>query len=219
MKQVAVSNTAELFFSLFNIFTILAILVGTFVLGLMAYLVLRFRETASSPEPEDAPKLGQLPAPRGKLRTVVISVVLSTIILGVLVVGTFSAIDQINTPPQVCAQTPSPCLTVQVEAGRFFWNVTYPGGREDTNLLVVPKGTTVILKVTSLDVFHSFGIEDFRIKTDAIPGRINTIWFVANEAGDYLIRCFELCGTGHAAMIGTLQVVEPGSFQSCGAGC
>ena len=58
MNQVAVSNTAELFFSLFNMFTILAILVGTFVLGLMAYLVLRFRETASSPEPEDAPRLG-----------------------------------------------------------------------------------------------------------------------------------------------------------------
>ncbi len=216
---MAVSNTAELFFSLFNIFTILAVLVGTFVLGLMGYLVLRFRERALSPEPEDAPKLGQLPAPRGKLRTLVISVTLSAIILGVLVVGTFSAIDKINAPPQICAQTPSPCLTLQIEAGRFFWNVTYPGGQEDTNLLVVQKGITVILKVTSLDVFHSFGIEDFRIKTDAIPGRINTIWFVTNESGDYVMRCFELCGTGHAAMKGTLRVVEPGSFQSCGTGC
>lgn len=210
---MAVSNTAELFFSLFTIFTILAILVGTFVLGLMAYLVLRFRERASSPEPEDAPTLGRLPEPRGKLRTVIISVTLSAIVLGVLVVGTFNAIDQINTPPQECSQIPTPCLTIHVEAVRFFWNFTYPGGREDTNLLNVTRGTIVILKVTSIDVFHAFGILDFRIKTDAIPGRTNTIWFIANEPGDFTVQCFELCGTGHAAMKGTLRV------QGCSSGC
>ena len=104
---MAVSNTAELFSSLFTLFLYLAIIVGAVVFGFMLYYIIRYREKdPSAPEPEDAPTLGRIPVQRGKRRTVLISVSLLTIILiflviGVpsVVVGTFEALDRIANPP------------------------------------------------------------------------------------------------------------------------
>ena len=216
LGALAVSNTADLFNSLFTTFSTLAILVGAVVLGLMIYLIIRFREKPSASEPEDAPILGRIPHARGKLKTLAISVTLSAIILGFLIFGTFSAIDTINTPPQECQNPPQPtCLVIRVFGGAWYWDFMYPQGHTERGLLRVPVGTSVRLDVTSRDLFHSFGIIDFKIKTDAIPGRTNTIWFTANEVRSYLIACFELCGTGHAFMTATLQVMQPSDFLIC----
>jgi len=78
----------------------------------------------------------------------------------------------------------------------------------------VPVDTTVVLDVTSADVFHDFGIIQFKIKTDAIHGRTNTIWFIPYTPGNYTIQCFELCGTGHVGMIATLAVMNVTAFQN-----
>ncbi len=219
---MAVSNTADLFNQLFNTFTTLAIVVAVVVFGLMTYLVIRFRARDSQPEPDDAPTLGKIPQARGHLRTALISIGLSSIILGILIFGTFSVTDQITTIPPQCDKTrgnPGQCLYIQVKGYRFAWNFTYPNGVELRNNLTIPTGRIVVLEITSSgdrqqDVFHSFGIDSFKIKKDAIPGRINRIWFVVNEQRVLLdaIRCFELCGVGHAVMTSRLASVQPGSF-------
>ena len=41
-----------------------------------------------------------------------------------------------------------------------------------------------IFSITSTDVMHSFSVPVFRLKQDAIPGRIITGWFEATEAQD-----------------------------------
>lgn len=217
---MAVSNTADLFNQLFNTFTTLAIIVGVVVLGLMAFLVVRFRAKASSPEPEDAPQLGRIPQARGHLKTVIVSLILSSIVLGVLIFGTLSVTNQITTIPAECAQVPSPCLTIRVTASRFRWDFTYPNGNT-SDVLIIPTGRIVVLEIVSTDVFHTFGIEGFKIKKDAIPGLTNKIWFVANEQTTDIIRCFELCGVGHAAMTARLSSLSQGAFQGfCStAGC
>jgi len=216
---MAVSNTADLFNQLFNTFTTLAIIVGVVVLGLMGYLVVRFRAKASSPEPEDTPQLGRIPQARGHLKTVIVSLILSSIVLGVLIFGTLSATNQITTIPAECAQVPSPCVTIRVTASRFKWDFTYPNGNT-SDVLIIPTGRIVVLEIVSTDVFHTFGIEGFRIKKDAIPGLTNRIWFVANEQTPDMIRCFELCGVGHAVMTARLSAVSQGTFQgTCSSGC
>ncbi len=165
--------------------------------------------------PEKAQRLGNLPLSRGNRKTLVISVALSALMLGVLFASTFSNTDPTNAPPQQCfVQTPSPCLKIHVNAARFFWNFTYPDGQSDTNLLKVPKRTIIILNVTSVDVLHSVGLPDFGIKTDVIPGRNYTIWFVASQTGDFVIQCLEPCGTGHHVMKATLRVIEPSDFRA-----
>src|SRR6267378_6317602 len=101
---MAVSSTQIQFDSLFGLFTYLAILVSIIVFGLLLYFVVRFRDKPSSRPPDDTPILGKIPPSRGHARSVVITVSLSTIILGVLIVGSFGAIDNILTPPQQVCQ-------------------------------------------------------------------------------------------------------------------
>lgn len=204
---MAVSSTAEIFTSLFNTFLVLAIIVGAVVFGIMIYLIVRYREKESVPEPEDAPTPGVVPRARGKPKTILISVSLSTIVLLFLIVGTFGAIDTLSTPPE------QGTIRIKVTGFQWAWKFVYPNGYEKVGELRVPVGEVVILYVTSTDVFHNFGIIDFKIKTDAIPGRTNTIWFVANEPGEYTAQCFEFCGLGHAFMKAQVIVMEPKEFE------
>ena|SRR5215472_2677318 len=207
-------NTADQFNFLFGLFTYLAVVVGVIVFGLMAYFIVKYREKPNSPEPQDTPILGKLPASRGHLRSVVMTVSLSTIILAVLIVGSFAAVDNILTPPQNVCQG----CSVLVTGHQFYWQFTYPNGTgkaySDIGVLRVPAGQRIRLNVTSADVFHDFGIIGYSIKTDAIPGRYNTIWFSNDTPGNATIQCFELCGSGHAFMKATLIVMPPADFSA-----
>ena len=46
---------------------------------------------------------------------------------------------------------------------------------------------------------------------DAVPGRVNTVWFAPVEVGEHDIQCREYCGLIHYNMRGTLIVEEPSS--------
>jgi cytochrome c oxidase subunit 2 len=99
-------------------------------------------------------------------------------------------------------------IHVTVTAQRFSWSFNCTSGCGVAGVLTVPHDTTIILDITSIDVFHSFGIPALRVKADAIPGRTNTIWFSAHWSTEpYKILCYELCGNGHAFMIAKLNVV------------
>src|SRR5437879_8034799 len=96
---MAVSNTADLFFQLWNTFLFLGIVIGAVVFAVMGFLLVKYRAKDSAPESEDVPVMVRLPAYRGHARTLLVSVTLSTIILSVLIFGTFSVIDQISSVP------------------------------------------------------------------------------------------------------------------------
>jgi cytochrome c oxidase subunit 2 len=61
-------------------------------------------------------------------------------------------------------------------------------------------------KLEARDVLHSFSVPVFRLKQDAIPGRIITGWFEAIKTGEYDIQCAEICGIGHGLMAGRIIV-------------
>ena len=107
---------------------------------------------------------------------------------------------------------PSEGLEITVTAFQWAWGFTYPNGVQTTNNVVVPVNETVIFHVTSSDVKHKFGIPYFKIAADAIPGENNTIWIRSTSTGEYSIRCYELCGIGHAYMTGRLTVVNQTQF-------
>ncbi len=56
----------------------------------------------------------------------------------------------------------------------------------------------------SKDVNHSFNIHDYVVLMDAIPGRVNTVWFAPDAVGEHDIQCREYCGLIHYNMRGTL---------------
>jgi len=97
-------------------------------------------------------------------------------------------------------------------AHQFAWTFIYQNGFVSEDVAVVPANAIVVFNVTSRDVYHQFGLPYFRVKTDAIPGRMSTVWIQTTQVGNFTVQCFELCGAGHATMIGTMAVVDPATF-------
>jgi cytochrome c oxidase subunit 2 len=76
------------------------------------------------------------------------------------------------------------------------------------NPLVVPVDKKVRIITTSNDVIHSFSVNSFGIKQDAIPGFVRDTWFRAEKTGDFHGQCQELCGKEHAYMPIHVKVVS-----------
>jgi cytochrome c oxidase subunit 2 len=103
-----------------------------------------------------------------------------------------------------------------------------PAAQDDVttvNQLHLPVNKPAIVRLRSKDVIHSFGVPEFRVKQDAIPGLTIPIWFVptittaemrtrtGNAAFTYEIACAQLCGLGHARMRGFVTVHSAEEFQ------
>ena len=217
-----VSNTEALFNSLYGLFTVLAILVGVIFFSVMAYFLIKYRERPSSADPGDTLGLDRVPGHRGHLRSVVILLFLSSILLGFLIAPSLSQIDVLLNPPEPHGSCHG--CEIVVTGHQFCWVFSYVGTNKTTpcdpkqGFLRVPVNQTIVLRVTSADVFHDFGIIQFKIKTDAIPGRYNTIWFKPYNVDNYQIQCYELCGPGHSNMKATLKVMLQADFDQWLAG-
>jgi cytochrome c oxidase subunit 2 len=88
----------------------------------------------------------------------------------------------------------------------------YPRLLAVDNEMVVPVNTMVRVLVTAADVIHAFAMPAFGVKTDAVPGRINEIWFKANKEGLSYGQCSELCGKDHAFMPIAIRVVNDAQY-------
>ncbi len=80
------------------------------------------------------------------------------------------------------------------------------------NEMVVPVNKVIKLQTTSADVIHSWAVPAFGLKIDAIPGRLNEMWFKAEREGVYHGQCSELCGNGHAYMPIVVRVVSEEAY-------
>jgi cytochrome c oxidase subunit II len=118
---------------------------------------------------------------------------------------------------------PPPEETVRVIAQQWAWSFVHPGkdGKLDTaddiktvDELHVKVGTTYHFKLEARDVLHSFSVPVFRIKQDAIPGRVITGWFKATKTGIHDIQCTEICGIGHGLMPGRIVIQTKGEYDS-----
>lgn len=107
---------------------------------------------------------------------------------------------------------PQGALEVTATARMWSWRFDYPGG-QTSNKLYVPVGKPVRVTLKSEDVLHAFYVPAFRVKRDMVPGMSNYVWFAADKAGSYDLFCAEYCGTGHAAMITTIEALPPQEFE------
>jgi cytochrome c oxidase subunit 2 len=103
-----------------------------------------------------------------------------------------------------------------------------PAAKDDittVNQLYLPVNRPIIVRLRSKEVIHSFGVPEFRVKQDAIPGLTIPIWFTptvtteemrtrtGNPEFQYEIACAQLCGLGHARMRGFVTVQSDEEFQ------
>lgn len=134
---------------------------------------------------------------------------------------------------------PEDGLEVHVIAKKWDWRFVYKNGKEVTSgldannkrippTMVVPLGRPVKLIMSSerqspgvplseaptdRAVIHSFFVPAFRIKQDVVPGRYTTLWFQADQPGEYWVFCAEYCGTSHFDMTAKIKVVSTEEFE------
>ena len=80
--------------------------------------------------------------------------------------------------------------------------------------LVVPVGAEVDIYVTSSDLQHGFKITDTNVNMQIVPGQVSRLSFTFDEIGEFPYICTEYCGSGHAAMFGTVKVVSQEQFDA-----
>jgi cytochrome c oxidase subunit 2 len=122
----------------------------------------------------------------------------------------FASTDQ-KAPPKGAT------LNITVDGQQYVWRFQYPP-QGDKNVfayeeMVVPLGMTVILRITSDDVAHSWWIPALGGKMDAVPGYVNKTWFKATKVGTYRGQCAELCGRNHANMTAQVRAVTPPEYE------
>jgi cytochrome c oxidase subunit 2 len=185
--------------SVFNMYLVLGVSGAVFAYGLMFFYILNGRRKSST---------GGMDVRGGGRGNLLTLIVVTGIVIAAFIAGVEGNSFMWNAPQNL------PTLTITVHAYQWGWNFTYPNGYTSTDTLTVPANTTVILNVTSEDVFHDLGIPMFDVKADAIPGQWDALWFVATQTGiyPYAIRCYELCGVGHAYMTANLTVLTPSEF-------
>ncbi|MDD9933018.1 MAG: hypothetical protein OXT09_05410 [Myxococcales bacterium] len=113
---------------------------------------------------------------------------------------------------------PAADSTVRIIGQQWAWSFVHPGpdGKLDTDddiatvdELHVTVNKLYHFKLEARDVMHSFSVPVFRLKQDAIPGRVITGWFEATKTGTYDIQCTEMCGIGHGLMPARIIIETP----------
>ena len=104
---------------------------------------------------------------------------------------------------------PADAVVIKVTGQQWFWTFEYEDGTKEVGTLHVEAGKAYKFEVMSTDVIHSFNIHDYVVLMDAVPGRVNTVWFAPDKAGEHDIQCREYCGLLHYNMRGKLIVEEP----------
>ena len=113
-------------------------------------------------------------------------------------------------------------VRIEVNARQWLWEARYsgPDGKFNTaddpvttNDIRVPVGRPVMMQLASPDVIHAVYLPHFRVKQDAMPGMINTLWFEAKETGEFELACVQNCGANHYQMKGVLTVLEQDEYE------
>jgi cytochrome c oxidase subunit 2 len=211
------SPNADRIDSLYKIVGALGVIVFLIVEGSLLYALVKYRRRRGQPEPVQIH--GNAPLEIGwTVGAIVLVVVIATV--------TFIYLPGIKNPDrsgttglQTAAYTPyavvglpeppgGKALHIHVSAQQYIWRFDYVGEKPITEGrplyaytdMVVPVNTTVILKINSSDVAHSWWIPKLGGKADAIPGHTNETWFKIPKPGIYWGQCAELCGENHADM-------------------
>ena len=193
-------------------------LITLFVMALLAFCIVRFNSRAH-------------PVPTRTSHNTLVEViwtVVPVLILVMIAIPSFRLLyKKLVIPPQID-------LTLKATGKQWYWTYEYPDHGNFTfdslmkqeselkpgeprllavdNEVIVPVHKNVRVITTAADVLHSFSLPAMGIKIDAIPGRVNEIWFRAERTGLFYGQCTELCGRDHAFMPIAVRVVTDEEF-------
>lgn len=190
------------------------IAVTVFVLVLLLWVMIRYNRRAN-------------PTPSRTTHNTLIEIVWTIVPVAILVVIAIPSFKLLYANERIPADIE---MTIKATGKQWYWTYEYPDNGNFTfdanmltdeaaaaagqprllavdNYVVVPVGTKVRLIVTADAVIHAWTVPAFGVKIDAVPGRLNELWFEARETGIYYGQCSELCGARHAFMPIGVKVV------------
>ncbi|MDF2763721.1 MAG: coxB [Rhodospirillales bacterium] len=192
--------------------------ISVFVLGLLLYVIIRFRESAN-------------PVPSRTTHHTLVEVVWTVVPVLILVVIAIPSLRILYFSDRV--ETAE--MTIKAVGHQWYWSYEYPDHGNFTfdslikpveelangeprllatdTRVVLPVDTTIRVLITADDVLHAWAIPSFGVKRDAVPGRINESWIRIQREGLYYGQCSELCGKDHAYMPITVEAVSKEKFQ------
>ena len=109
------------------------------------------------------------------------------------------------------SEAPTNSLNIDVTAQMWKWTFKYDNGKI-ADSLYVPVNRPIKLNLHSLDVNHAFYVPKFRIKKDVYPNQSRTLWFKADQIGQFDIACAEYCGLNHSYMYNKVKVISEKDF-------
>ena len=217
--QTPATPMMERIYDMNVLLTVIIVLITIFVLALLTYVVLKFREDRN-------------PTPSKTTHNTLIEVIWTVVPIMILVLIAIPSFKLLYFNDVI----PKADMTIKAIGHQWYWSYEYPDHGDisfdaimleeeelqpgqprllqtDTEV-VVPVDTTVKVLVTASDVLHAWTIPAFGAKIDAVPGRINETWFKAMREGTYYGQCSELCGTNHGFMPITVRVVSRAEFDN-----
>ena len=217
--QESVTPVMDDLTSVYNLVTYIIGGIVAFVVGLMVFIMIRFREKAN-------------PIPSKTSHNTLIEVVWTVVPVLILIVIAIPSMNLLYKQ-DVIKDTE---VTVKAVGNTWNWSYTYPDHEDVEEIisnpldktqatdagkpyllatdgaLVVPVDTNVKVLVTSLNNMHSWTVPSFGIKMDAVPGIINETWFRANRTGTFYGQCSEICGIKHYYMPIEVEVVSKAEY-------
>jgi cytochrome c oxidase subunit 2 len=196
------SLQAQAIDGLFNLHFSAIIYLFALIVGLMVYSILVFRRRPG--DTSDGPHVEGSTALEIAWTIVPLAAVLYIAYVGGLVLGDTTAAD------------PRP-LEVNVIGSQWSWRFEYPDLGINSTELILPADRQVLLHLSSTDVIHSFWVPEFRVKQDALPGGddfVRDLRITPSLAGEYKIRCAEMCGREHFNMESPVRVVSQEEFDA-----
>lgn len=189
---------------LHNVLLVICVLIASFVLSLLLYIMVRFKASSN-------------PVPSKTTHNTFLEIVWTAVpilILVMMAIPSFKLLAHQAFPPKID-------MTVKATGYQWYWGYDYPDhginfdatmvATEDLkdkslrlmdteNRMVIPAGKNIRLLTTSADVIHAWAVFNFGVNINATPGRINEVWFRVDNPGTYFGHCNKICGGNHAFM-------------------
>ena len=203
---------------LHNFLLVVITLISVFVLGLLVYVCIKYREK---------PNVKPSKTSHNTLIEIIWTVV-PVLILVVIAIPSFKLLYLTEADKPVD-------MVVKVSGAQWYWNYEYPDEeisfdsyiiaeeelKDDQkrmldvdNPLVVPEGTRIKFLITGNDVMHSFFVPSLALQVYSIAGRINEIWTeVPLGKKKYYGQCNQICGVNHAYMPIVIQALPVNEYK------
>jgi cytochrome c oxidase subunit 2 len=186
--------------TLFVVLFWVVLFVGITVSGGLLYTVIRYRRRPGQGIPAQV---------HGNTRLEMAWTIIPALLLAAVAVPTIITQFYISNPPS------GERLDIDVVAHQWWWEVKYPdSGVVTANEIHVPVDMTVNVNLISKDVIHSFWVPKLAGKMDILPGNETSLWFKADQVGEYFGQCAEFCGQSHTWMKFRVIVDTPEDFEA-----